>query len=70
MRKATESYRTYYIPSKTAALVPEFAVEHLPSAELQLRFLRCLWAVHSDDDDSLVQNGSLTSLTVCHAITL
>ena len=41
-------------PSKTAALVPEFAVEGLPSAELQPRFLRlqwrtCLWAEHSDD---------------------
>ena len=30
-----ESYRTYSIPDKTAALVPEFAVEILPSAELQ-----------------------------------
>ena len=28
------------IPSKTAALVPKFAVEDLPSAELQPRFLR------------------------------
>ena len=28
-----------FIPGKTAALVPEFAVEDLPSAELQLRFL-------------------------------
>ena len=27
-------------PGKTAALVPEFAVEDLPSAELQRRFLR------------------------------
>ena len=27
-------------PSKTTALVPEFAVEDLPSAELQLVFLR------------------------------
>ena len=34
------SYRTYKIPSKTAALVPEFAVKDLPSAELQPRFLR------------------------------
>ena len=33
------SYRTYSIPSKTAALVPEFALEDLPSAELQPRFL-------------------------------
>ena len=29
-----------FIPSKTAALVPEFAVEDLPSAELHPRFLR------------------------------
>ena len=29
-----------FIPNKTAALVPEFAVEDLPSAELQPRFLR------------------------------
>ena len=35
MRKATGSYRTYSIPGKTAALVPEFEVEDLPSAELQ-----------------------------------
>ena len=40
MRKATGSYRNYSIPGKTAALVPEFAVEGLPSAELQPRFLR------------------------------
>ena len=40
LRKATGSYRTYIIPGKTAALVPEFAVEDLPSAELQPRFLR------------------------------
>ena len=41
MRKATGSYRTYSISGKTAALVPEFAVEYLPSVELQPRFL-CL----------------------------
>ena len=35
MWKATGSYRTYSIPGKTAALVPEFAVEDLPLAELQ-----------------------------------
>ena len=39
IRKATGSYRTYLIPAKTAFLVPEFAVEELPSAELQPRFL-------------------------------
>ena len=30
VRKATGSYRTYLIPGKTAAMVPEFAVEDLP----------------------------------------
>ena len=42
-------------PSKTATLVAEFAVEDLPSAELQPRFLcmqwTCPWAEHDDDDD-------------------
>ena len=37
VRKVMGSYRTYYIPRKTAALVPEFAVDDLPSAELQPR---------------------------------
>ena len=40
MRKTTGSYRTYSVPGKTAALIPEFAVEDLPTAELQPRFLR------------------------------
>ena len=45
-----------FIPGKTTALVPEFAVEDLSSAELQPWFLRlqgstCPWAEHSDDDD-------------------
>ena len=34
------SYRAYSIPGKTSALVPEFAVEDLPSAEQQPRFQR------------------------------
>ena len=47
--------RTYSIPGKTSALVPEFTVGDLSSAELQPRFLRlqrrtCPWAEHSDDD--------------------
>ena len=33
------NYRTYSIPSKTAALVPEFKMEDLPSAELGPMFL-------------------------------
>ena len=40
-------------PGKTAALVPEFAIEDLPSAELQPRLLRlqrrtCPWTEHTD----------------------
>ena len=42
MRKATGSYRTYSFPSKTAALVPEFVVEDLPSAELQPSSCVCM----------------------------
>ena len=50
-----ESYGTYSIPGKTAAVVPEFAVVDLPSAELQPRFLllqcrTCPRAEHSDGD--------------------
>ena len=39
MQKATGSYRTYSIPGKTVAFVPEFGVEDLPLAELQPTFL-------------------------------
>ena len=51
VRKATGSYRTYSVPGRTAVLVFEFAVEDLPSAELQPRFRRlewrtCSWAEH------------------------
>ena len=38
--KAMGSYHTYSIPGKTAALVPEFAVEDLPLAELQPKYLQ------------------------------
>ena len=43
-----------FIPDRTAALVIEFAVEDVPSSELQPRFLSlqwktCPWAEHSDD---------------------
>ena len=37
---ATGIYRTYSILGKTKDLVPNFAVEDLPSAELQSKFLR------------------------------
>ena len=39
MQKVMGRYRAYSIPSKIAALVPEFAVEDLPLAELQPGFL-------------------------------
>ena len=55
MRKATGSYRTYSIPGKTAALVPELAVEDLPSAELQPDFCACsegpALGQNTDDDE-------------------
>ena len=40
-RKVKGSYRTYSIPANTAALVPEFAMKVLPSAELHPRFRAC-----------------------------
>ena len=43
VRKATGSYRTCSLLDKTAALVPEFAVEDPPSVELQPWFLHLLW---------------------------
>ena len=53
--------RHLMIPGKTAVLIPEFAVEDLPSAELQPWFLRfqwriCPWEEQSDeyDDDDHV----------------
>ena len=53
VRKATGSYRTYSLPGKTAALVPEFTVEDLPSAELHPSFCACNEGknTHDDDDD-------------------
>ena len=49
------SYHTYSSLVKLQALVPEFVMEDLPSAELQTSFLRlqwrtCPWEEHSDDD--------------------
>ena len=44
-----------FIPGKTGALVPEFAVEDVPLAGLQpwfpsLQWKTCYWAEHADDD--------------------
>ena len=46
------------IPSKTATLIAEFAVEDLPLEELELWFLSiqwktCPWTEHFDDDEGL-----------------
>ena len=54
VRKTAGSYRIYSNPGKTAALVPKFEVQDLPSAELQPRFRRlqlrtCPWAENSND---------------------
>ena len=73
VRKATGSYRTYSISSKTAALAPKFAVEYLPSAELQPMFLCfqwriCLWAEHSDDDDDDDDNDSTEKPRLTEAV--
>ena len=51
-----------FYPWKIATLVPEFAVEDLPSAEQQTRLLRlqwgtCPWAEHSDDYDNEMHKG-------------
>ena len=56
MRKATGSYRTYSIPGKTVALVPDFAVEVLPFGRTAalvpaLAVNELPWVEHSDDDD-------------------
>ena len=49
--ESNSSYCTYSILGKTAALVPEFAVEDLPLADLQPRFLHfCPLTEHSDDE--------------------
>ena len=55
MQKAMGSYCIYSIPCKTAALVPEFAVEDLPLAKLQPWFLSLQWKT------CLWQNCSLGS---------
>ena len=56
MLKATGSYRTYSIPGKTAASVPEFAVEDLPPQNCSLGSCACSEGpvleqnTHDDDD--------------------
>ena len=70
----TQQEAIYSITGKTAALVPEFAVEDLPSAELQPRFL------HLQRKTCLEQNilmmimmsivqccGTSGSMHACHA---
>ena len=54
-------------PGKTAALVPELAVEDLPSAELQPRFLNlqlriCRWAEYYDAADDYNDNFSIQNI--------
>ena len=61
------SYRTYSVPGKTAALIPEFAVEDLPLAELQPRFLRLQWwtlpwAEHTEEEDDIKPRSNLDCL--------
>ena len=68
VQKSTESYRTYSISCKTAALVADFAVEDMPSAELQFRYLRlqwktCPWTERSNDDDDDDDVRTLWQLT-------
>ena len=63
------SYCTFSVPGKTAALVPEFAVEDLPSAELEPRFLHlqwrtCPWTEHSDDDNKYIIYSTLFYLMI------
>ena len=63
MQKATGSYRTYRNSGKTETLVPEFAVEDPPWAELQPRFpclqwRTCPWAEHTDELGDLVTGFS------------
>ena len=57
--------RSYSIPGKTATLVPEFAVEDLPSAEPQPRFLHLQWRTYPWAEpwylNGILQNGTLSS---------
>ena len=64
VQKAMGSYCTYSVPGKTAVLVPEFAVEDLPLAELQPKLLHlqwrtCPWAEYSDDDESFISDETV-----------
>ena len=58
MRKITGSYLTYSIPGKTATLVPEFAVEDLPSAELNIGSCVC------SEGSALRQNILMTMIVM------
>ena len=74
-RKVTGSYRTYSISGKTAALVSEFSVKDLPSAELQPRYLRLHWSTypwsdHSDDMCVCVCVCACVCVCVCVCVCL
>ena len=68
MQKARGSYRTYSNPGKTTALVPEFAMEDLPSSELQPRFCACSEVpvlgqkTDDDDDDEIIINQYFSNI--------
>ena len=60
-----------FIPCKTAALVLEFAVEDLPSADMQLWFLClqwriCPWPEHTDDDDDIIKSANRLPRKHCY----
>ena len=64
MRKATGNYHTYSIRGNTATLVPEFAMEDLPSAELQPRFLR----LQEQSFDDVLYEGKTYTETKIHEV--
>ena len=60
MLKTTGRYGTNLISVKTATLVPELAVNDLPSAELQPRFLRLQWRICPSAENSAGDDGTGT----------
>ena len=59
VRKATGSYRIYSIPGKTAALVPEFAVEtclRRTAAQVPALAVKyCPWREHYGDEQHTLE---------------